>query len=201
MGGASDATQRFGGHVRDTTADIDRQAESLRVLQAIADRSAAPKSNRDKIDADNPYGKTSDGLTANKDGSAKGTFNSTLPIDQAYKIKNAVDTGQSVSMTQAEFDTAKTQATNALNFLQEMSKLSAGSVSFAALQDAQALVNATNTGRVNITDKPTATQQTQTQHTYTVNVSGYGSVNVASDRDANALQNIIAELARAKLSA
>lgn len=199
MGSASTATQQFGGHVRATTEDIKRQADVLKILQAMADRSAAPRSNRDKIDEENPYGKTSDGLTANQDGAAKGTFNNTLPTDLAYRVKNAVDTGQTISMTQAELNTAKTQARNALNFLQEMSKLSAGAVSVQALQDAQALVNATNTGRVTVTDAKAST--TTPAKTYTVNINMGGTrtaINTSSDADAQAL---IAALKRAQQTA
>jgi TP901 family phage tail tape measure protein len=198
MGSGSDATQRFGGNVRNTTADIERQTEALRVLQTLADRTAAPVANKDKISKDNPYGLTSDGLKANKDGSAAGTSNNTLPIDLAYKIKNASDTGQSVNMTQAELDTAKTQAKNALNFIQEMSKLSAGSVSIQALNDAQALVNATNSGRVNVTDKPSSTQSLNS-YTVNLNINGQNTpVKVASESDAQAL---IAALKRAQQTA
>ena len=199
MGSASTATQQFGGHVRATTEDIKRQADVLKILQAMADRSAAPRSNRDKIDEENPYGKTSDGLTANQDGAAKGTFNNTLPTDLAYRVKNAVDTGQTISLTQAELNTAKTQARNALNFLQEMSKLSAGAVSVQALQDAQALVNATNTGRVTVTDAKAST--TTPAKTYTVNINMGGTrtaINTSSDADAQAL---IAALKRAQQTA
>ena len=152
MGAGADATRNFGHDVRQTTSDLEVQLERLRAIQAIREKTIAPVANRDKITPENPYGLTSDGLKANKDGSAAGTFGSTLPIDQATKLKRAVETGQSVSMTQAELAAAKKQATDALSFLQEMSKLSAGAVSTKALQDAQALVNATNTARVTLTD-------------------------------------------------
>jgi len=213
MDSASGATQKFGGHVRDTTADIERQAEALRTLKAIADRSSAPVANRDKISKDNPYGLTSDGLSANKDGSVKGTFTNMIPMDQATRLLDANKSGQTVNMTQAEYDTAKKQAKDAYEFMQALAKNSPGAASSEFVQSTTALMIAANTARVNITDKPTsqsntqATQQNQSStiqssaKTYTVNLNVDGSRIPASfDTDANA-KAFIAALQRSRLSA
>lgn len=138
MDDGRDATDRYTGSVRTATVATQEQIKAAERLRQV----------------------TSDGLKANKDGSAAGTFGNMLPLDLANKLKRGIDSGQAVDMTQADYDAAKKQARDALDFLQEMSKLSAGSVSSRAMQDAQALVNATNTARVNITDKPATSKPT-----------------------------------------
>jgi TP901 family phage tail tape measure protein len=210
MDDGRDATDHFRGSVNNATDALREQNSMIQEMIKAAERlrqlTSNPVSNRDKVDNDNPYGLTSDGLKANKDGSAAGTFGNMLPTDLASKLKRGIDSGQAVDMTQADYDAAKKQARDALDFLQQMSKLSAGSVSSRAMRDAQALVNATNTARVNITDKPATDKVTKnpsptTNKTYTVNINLGGqqtTINTASDADAQAL---IALLQRAKLSA
>lgn len=151
---------------------------------------------------------TSDGLKTNKDGSAAGTFTNTLPIDKASTVllngSNSYGAGDVDYLKEA-----KAQAVSAVQFLDSMKKVSAGSVSLRASSDATALLTATSNalsraeglaaaGVVASGTSAAAAQST----THTVNIqlpdgSG-GSVNVASAQDASNLSAILQQLGNAK---
>ncbi|OGB58443.1 MAG: phage tail tape measure protein [Burkholderiales bacterium RIFOXYD12_FULL_59_19] len=180
------STDRFTNSVRTSTQAIDGQIKAAERLRQV----------------------TSDGLKTNRDGAAAGTFGNVVPLDQANRLLDATKSGQTVNMTSAELAAAKKQATDAYEFIMAMARATPGLVSTQSINDAQALVNAANTARVNITDKATnaTTPQAQAQNntpakTYTVNINLGGTttaINTSSDADAQAL---ISLLQRAKLSA
>lgn len=159
---------------------------------------------------------TSDGLKANRDGSAAGTFGNAVPLDQANRLRDATKSGQAINMTSAELAAAKKQATDAYEYIMAMARATPGLVLTQSINDAQALVNAANTARVNITDKPapapsnpsptTAAKTTpdfnaaKAAKTYTVNIIDSGQLrqySASTDADAQAL---IKQLQSAKRS-
>lgn len=85
---------------------------------------------------------TSDGLLANKDGSAAGTFGGVVPIDKAFSIRQKVERGTLNEGDLADAQTALQQATDAKQFIDATLKSSPGSVSLAAIGDANAMLSA-----------------------------------------------------------
>jgi TP901 family phage tail tape measure protein len=139
MGAGKDSTDRYTGSVNNATQAIGGQIKAVERLQQLS----------------------SDGLKANKDGSAAGTFGNAVPLDQANRLRDATKSGQAINMTSAELAAAKKQATDAYEYIMAMARAAPGVVSTQAINDAQALMNAANTARVNITDKPATDKVTK----------------------------------------
>lgn len=225
MGNGKTAMTDFGTQVRETTADLEKQAAALDAINAKYGQS---KSERDakyaKVGSDTT--KTSDGLTKNSDGSAAGTFDSTLPLSDAFAL---VDKSKAGNLTAADLDSAKAafqQAQDALNYMQEMGKLNPGGQSAEFVQSTQALYIAaklayekvqamaqaeknsstTNSGTTSPAPAPTPASaptpapSPAVMHVVRIDFSNNPSttVNTASATDA---QNLIGVLQKAKLAA
>lgn len=149
VGGVGTAAQGAASAIGGIGKAAQLSADDLKRLEAQIEATnakyGAPKSNRDKVDSQNPYGKTSDGQTANKDGSAAGSFNNALPIDQAYSVRQKVERG-TITLDDAEsVRSALQQAKAAKQYLDATQAVSAGSVSVAAINDANAMLTAAQT--------------------------------------------------------
>ena len=188
---------------------IDTQTAALVRQRDVQDRYSKPVSNSEKVDQQNPYGKTSDGFTANKDGSAAGTFGSSLVVDKAFALTEQAKTGNLSGVSVADAKAAFDQAANAQSYQQKITAQDPGGSSFAFTQSTQALYNSTKAAyervlaiqaEVDRKAKATATPATATtgtSSTKTVNVVINGvstAVNVASASDQTALTSIIRQL-------
>lgn len=198
----------------DNAAAINKQADAL---QRLNDLYSPPGSQQDKD-------KTADGFKKNADGSAKGTFTNSLPVDKAYRLLEATKSGKQIDMTQAEYDEAVKQAKDMYAYMQETLRTSPGTASTEFIQSVQALMNAANTAKVNITDKKTTTStfgatkpastttsdsssssssaasgsasSGSTSHTVTINIGSQSptTINTASAADSQALIALLAQL-------
>ncbi len=172
------------------TASIDRQTSALEKQQKV----------------------TSDGLLANKDGSAAGSFTNVVPIDKAFAIRQKVERGTLGVGDLDDAQLALKQAIAAKQFIDASVQNSPGSVSTAAIQDANAMLQAARTALERVqalveaaksADKGTSTAGAATQPgknvTVNINLGGRTStINVASDADAKALTSMLRGIESAK---
>jgi len=157
--GVGDAARHAAGGFDGMRVSAEQAAAAIKALDEINTRYGQGEADR-KGKYDRPSSdptRTSDGFQTNKDGSAKGTFTNTLPLDQAYRLLDASKSGRAIDMTQAEYDAAVKQAKNAYADMQALMKLNPGSASADYISGITALMAATKTGRVNITDRPSTT--------------------------------------------
>lgn len=152
---------------------------------------------------------TSDGFKTNKDGSAAGTFGSSLVVDKAFALTEQAKTGNLSGVSVADAKAAFDQAANAQSYQQKITAQDPGGSSFAFTQSTQALYNSTKAAyervlaiqaevdrKAKATANP-ATATTGTSSTKTVNVVINGvstAVNVASASDQTALVSVIRQL-------
>jgi tape measure domain-containing protein len=144
MGDASGATDALGRSAQGAAGDMgtlreqaDAAADSARRLAEVNAKYSRPGGSG---------GKTQDGLSRNKDGSAAGTFDNALPVDQAYRVMQDLERGKKFSAADIDLvQAAYAQAKGAYDDMQAIMKLSPGAVSFANLQSTTALFNATST--------------------------------------------------------
>ena len=162
-----------------------------------------------------PYGYTSDGLVANKDGSAAGTFTNTKPIDKAFAVKQAAETGDYSGITLEDAQAAYKQAMDAKNWMDATLQMNAGAFSLQARNDTNAMVVAAKNALERLggtlgggsgVRKTTATQGSDKfgqagaggggfYKPVTININGtQQTVNVAGDQDAAALQAVLQQL-------
>lgn len=193
-GEAARAVGGIGDAFRQTTEDIKAQAAAL---QALYDKYRnAPASN-----------KTSDGFTKNGDGSAAGSFNNMLPVDQAFALVN----GQQMTLEQAA--TALQQAKNAYDDMQAFLKLNPGGASTDYINSTSALYTAAKLAFEKLTapkvgGSGAATTPTQapasgsTSRTVYISIGGQQTpINVASQADSDALVGMLRQLESAKSTA
>lgn len=196
--GSGEAARAIGGigdAFRQTTEDIKAQAAAL---QALYDKYRnAPATN-----------KTSDGFTKNGDGSAAGSFNNMLPVDQAFALVN----GQQMTLEQAA--TALQQAKNAYDDMQAFLKLNPGGASTNYINSTSALYTAAKLAFEKMTapkvggTSGAATTPTQapasgsTSRTVYISIGGQQTpINVASQSDSDSLVSILRQLESAKSTA
>lgn len=193
-GEASRAVGGIGDAFRQTTEDIKAQTAAL---QALYDKYRnAPPSN-----------KTNDGFTKNADGSAAGSFNNMLPVDQAFALAN----GQQMTLEQAT--AALQQAKNAYDDMQAFLKLNPGAASSDYINSTTALYNGARLAFEKFTAQPlmgngaptTATQTPSagsTSRTVNISIGGWQTpINVASQSDSDALVSVLRQLESAKATA
>lgn len=146
--------------------------------------------NRNRVGGDTT--KTADGFTKNADGSAAGTFNNTLPLDQAQRLKDTGGTGMSEDDTRTAID----QAQKAYQDMQAFLKLNPGGASTDYIQSVTALMNAANVAKTRLS-AGTMTPNADRNSTRTVRLQVGGNttnVNVASQDDSNALVGVLRSL-------
>jgi tape measure domain-containing protein len=164
---------------------------------------------------------TNDGFAKNPDGSAAGTFNNALPLDQAQKLVSDTKAGNKVTDEQAK--AAFDQANNAFQYMQQLAKQAPGVVSPEFVQSITALYTATKLalekvlaqnggGTINSgTGTPPGTGGSTdagasgtssggaTNHIVNVNIGGVTTpINVASASDSSALVSLLGQLANAR---
>lgn len=181
---------------------IDRETDALHRRQQQQQQAA-------------PYGYTSDGLVANKDGSAAGTFTNTKPIDKAFAVKQAAETGDYSGITLEDAQAAYKQAMEAKNWMDATLQMNAGAFSLQARADTNAMALAAKNALERLggtvgggsgVRKTTATQGSDKfgqagaggggfYKPVTINLNGtQQTVNVAGDQDAAALQAVLQQL-------
>lgn len=192
-------------------------------VAAIRSETRARRENADAIRAETAAmqeqkaSRTSDGFDTNKDGSAKGTFNNTLPVDQAFKMVEKLNKGQITGADLAAAEAGFKQASDALQWLQAQKP---GSVSLSAWSSTEGLY----AGARQALDAAQAAAMLEERRakpgggsssyggstssygtgggttsspskTIVVNINGKAtSVNVASDADAQQLSAILREI-------
>jgi tape measure domain-containing protein len=153
---------------------------------------------------------TSDGFKANADGSAAGTFGNSVPTDIANAIIQKLNSG---AITGGDLEFARAGAAQARNAKDWISAMPTGTVSIQALNDADALVRATQRALAIAQDRAGRAQEEKTSgapvpgqpgeaptgrgstKTIDVKINGRSNpVTVASDTDANTLTSIIRQL-------
>lgn len=144
-----------------------------------------------------PNGYTSDGFIANKDGSAAGTFNNNLPVDQAFAVLEAVNTGKLSDVTKEQAQAAYKQALAAQNWMEGTMKVNPAAFSFQAQQDTRAMVAAAMAA-MDATGGSTGGSKVSGDGRSTTVVVKFGSksssVNTASQADADKLADIFKQL-------
>lgn len=120
MGEAADATRRVGDAARGAASNYD----GMRDAAARAAAAAA---------------KTADGFRTNADGSAAGTFNNNLPVDQAFALVEKRNKGTLAASDLESARAAFAQAEAMFRYMQEANKFSPGSNSMAFQQSTTAL--------------------------------------------------------------
>ncbi|UZZ64516.1 tail length tape measure protein [Curvibacter phage PCA1] len=192
---SKDTTERIAN-----TRATEGQTSALERQQAVvgAIQSKPIQSNRDKVSAENPYGLTNDGLKANADGSATGTYTAiggTAQLD-ALMAKYQAGTlgGGDLAAAQAAYKTVKDGA----DFIRSMLSTNPGSVSSeatqssnAALRNAQFILDAANAA----SGAAGATKQDNTPRTVNVNIGGVSTaVNVVSQADSDAIVSLMRQI-------
>jgi tape measure domain-containing protein len=204
---AASAVGKTGEAFRQTTADIERQAAALQTLYDKYRLVASAKT-------------TADGFAKNPDGSAAGTFNNNLPVDQAFALVNSVKGGAKSDMTVEQARAALKQAKDAFENMQAFTRDSPGSSSMEYQQSTTALYQAaraafdkvmsenglapkvgglpTPQGTAAPAGTPKAAPAGGTR-TVNINIGGHMTrVNVASQADSDALVAMLRNLESAK---
>ncbi len=187
------AVDSVGASLRRTTADVEEQTAALQKLY-----------DRYRTVGNDPT-KTADGFKRNADGSAAGSFNNNLPLDQAFALaRNQVETLEAASV-------GMQQATNALLDMQATMRLSPSSVSIENQQSTMALYNAARTAFERMTagkiggmpqSGDVGRQPAGSTRTVNINVGGRSTpVNLASQADSDALVGVLRQLESARGSA
>lgn len=210
---------------RDLIASLEREITMLRVnaetrargrSEVDADTNSRNR-NADSIErqtqALDRQNKTSDGFKANADGSAAGSFNNSLPVDQAFAIVDKLNAG---TLTANDLDAAKAafeQAQNAMTWLESINQ---ASVSMQARTTAEGTLRATQRALETVRGLAAAEEKAKAQGsgsaapagpaaptgpaqprgtTVIINIGGRTTaVNVASQQDANALTGLLRQL-------
>jgi hypothetical protein len=189
---ASRAVGKVGDSFRQTTEDIQAQTAALEKLY-----------DRYRLAANAKV--TADGYAKNADGSAAGSFNNLLPVDQAFALAN------NQLKTIEEARVGLQQARDAFDAMQKFTKDSPGSSSFEYQQSTTALyrgalaaferMTAPQVGGgapVSSTQQPAAS----TSRTVNINLGGRTTpVNVASQTDSDVLVGVLRQLETARASA
>lgn len=184
------AVDSVGDALQRTTADVEEQATAL---QKLYDRYRLVANGKT----------TADGYTKNVDGSAAGSFNNLLPVDQAFALAN----NQLKTIEEARI--GMQQARDAFDAMQKFTRDSPGSSSFEYQQSTAALYVAARTAFERMTAQQAGTDRGQTRqqptgNTRTVNINIGGRttpINVASQEDSNALVGLLRQLESARGSA
>lgn len=128
------ANLRAGIDLKNRSADANDRDSNSRLKNASAiDKQTDALQRQQRL--------TSDGLETNKDGSAKGTFNNTLPLDQVNAIIAKLNSGRLSADDLSAAQAAMQQASNARDWINATVRNSPGAVSTAAQQDAMRLYN------------------------------------------------------------
>lgn len=193
---------------RSTEASSRLENASAAEREAAAIEKVSSAKSREKL--------TSDGLKTNKDGSAAGSFNNMLPVDQAFAITDKLNKGTLTAEDLSAAETAFKQAQNARAYLDSMMSVSPASVSTSAITSSDALVNSTRTALERIqamskqstattktTTKTTTAATTTTATTSTANTTRTVNINIggnsakitlASQQDSDALVALLRNL-------
>jgi tape measure domain-containing protein len=200
---ASKGMEKLSGSIRQTTEDVKAQDAAL---QALYDRYRLVANTKT----------TADGFAKNADGSAAGTFNNNLPVDQAFGLVDSVKNGAQSSFTPEQARAAFAQAEAAFRDMQAFMKLNPGAASFEYQQSTTALYqgaraaldkvlsqNGLQPGVItnpNQSATPNATGTTAgAPRVVQINIAGVRStVNVASEADSEALVGVLRQLGDAR---
>lgn len=191
-----------GSSAENTKGSVDRLSDSLKRLQQLQNK-PSPNPGQGGVTNPAPYGYTSDGLVANKDGSAAGTFNNNIPIDKAFAVKQAAETGDYSGITLADAQAAYKQALDAQAWMEATIRNNPAGVSYQARTDTMAMVAAAKNAVERLggsTAGSGARGISQAGRTSTVVIKMGGkstSVNTASDADADALTDMLKQLQNA----
>lgn len=189
-----------GGSADNTKGSVDRLSDALRRLQQLQNKPSPNPLQGGGVANPAPYGYTADGFIANKDGSAAGTFNNSVPIDKAFAVKQAAETGDYSGITLADAQAAYKQAMDAQAWIEATIRNNPAGVSFQARQDTMGMVNAARSALERLggsTAGSDARGISQAGRTSTVVIKLGGkstTVNTASDTDADALTDMLKKL-------
>lgn len=189
-----------GGSADNTKGSVDRLSDALRRLQQLQNKPSPNPLQGGGVANPAPYGYTADGFIANKDGSAAGTFNNSVPIDKAFAVKQAAETGDYSGITLADAQAAYKQAMDAQAWIEATVRNNPAGVSFQARQDTMGMVNAARSALERLggsTAGADAKGISSAGRTSTVVIKMGGkstSVNTASDADADALTGMLKQL-------
>lgn len=168
---------RVGGSADGARGKVERLAESLEKVR-----------------------RTSDGFATNADGSAAGSFNNNIPIDKAFAVKQAAETGDYSGITLADAQAAYKQALDAQAWMEATIRNNPAGVSYQARTDTMAMVTAAKNALERLggsTAGSGARGISQAGRTSTVVIkmgSKSTAVNTASDADADALTDMLKQL-------
>lgn len=193
-----------GSSADNTKGSVDRLSDALRRLQQLQNKpSPNPLQGGGGVANPAPYGYTADGFIANKDGSAAGTFNNNIPIDKAFAVKQAAETGDYSGITLSDAQAAYKQALDAQAWMEATIRNNPAGVSYQARTDTMAMVAAAKNALERLggsTAGSGARGISQAGRTSTVVIKMGGkstSVNTASDADADALTDMLKQLQNA----
>lgn len=113
---------------------IDKQTTALQNQQAVLGQK--PVANQRQVDSENPYGKTSDGFKANKDGSAAGGFTNTLVTKTAFDL---VEKSRAGLLTAADLEMAQEGFRQAQEVMRYIQNTQAGFASQIARSSSEAI--------------------------------------------------------------
>lgn len=201
--GGKNANKRASDDTRDSlnreSDDRRRNAESIDKETDALERQNTVKVKR-----------TADGFETNADGSAKGTFTNTKPIDKAFAVKQAAETGDYSGITLEDAQAAYKQAMDAKNWMDAALQMNAGAFSLQARTDTNAMVLAAKNAlerlggtvgggsgirRTDPTDKNAGAQTQRSGTPVTVNLNGSSTlISTSSAQDAAALQALLQQL-------
>lgn len=182
---SSDAIKTETGNLDVNTAARDRNTSAIERQNAALQKQG---------------GLTSDGFQKNKDGSAAGTFNNNLPMDQAYAALNASRGGPAFS---GDVAVAQQQAQNFWNWIQAQMKNAPGSISTQAYNDAQAMVNAANALNQKQNAGTIGDGKPAGQYVVAVSINGKQQqpISTASESDAQNLTSMLKNLEKSSTTA
>lgn len=192
-----------GSSADNTKGSVDRLSDALRRLQQLQNKPSPNPLQGGGVANPAPYGYTADGFIANKDGSAAGTFNNNIPIDKAFAVKQAAETGDYSGITLADAQAAYKQALDAQAWMEATIRNNPAGVSYQARTDTMAMVAAAKNALERLggsTAGSGARGISQAGRTSTVVIKMGGkstSVNTASDADADALTDMLKQLQNA----
>lgn len=115
---------------------IDKQTAALERQQQVTKYGVKPVANQRQVDSDNPYGKTSDGFKANKDGSAAGGFTNTLVTKTAFDL---VEKSRAGLLTAADLEMANEGFRQAQEVMRYIQNTQAGFASQIARSSSEAI--------------------------------------------------------------
>lgn len=187
----ADAAGQAGGEAGRLSGNLDRVGGSADGARGKVDRLAE---SLEKVR------RTSDGFATNADGSAAGTFNNNIPIDKAFAVKEAAETGNYSGITLADAQAAYKQATDAQAWMEATLRNNPAAFSLQARTDTNAMVVAAKNAMERLggsTAGAGAKGISSAGRTSTVVIKLGGkstSVNTASDADADALTGMLKQL-------